>query len=126
MKMLLRCGGCVLMIAAAIGCWSGGQAAAAAGQANSPAQTYVRPTPPTRDPHTAGYVEAKELPDEFLTRVKNFKIRGSSGKLNIALDATQQQVEAIVLADETVKKWLDGNTPKKVIYVKNKMINVVV
>jgi len=23
----------------------------------------VRPTPPTRDPHTAGYVEAKELPD---------------------------------------------------------------
>jgi enterochelin esterase-like enzyme len=27
------------------------------------AQAYVRPTPPTRDPHTAGYVEAKELPD---------------------------------------------------------------
>jgi leucyl-tRNA synthetase len=47
-------------------------------------------------------------------------------ELNIALDATQQQVEAIVLGDDTVKKWLDGNTPKKVIYVKNKMINVVV
>lgn len=47
-------------------------------------------------------------------------------ELNIALDATQQQVEAIVLADDTVKKWLDGNAPKKVIYVKNKMINVVV
>ncbi|HXB93591.1 MAG TPA: class I tRNA ligase family protein, partial [Puia sp.] len=47
-------------------------------------------------------------------------------ELNIALDATQQQVEAIVLADETVKKWLDGNAPKKVIYVKNRMINVVV
>ena len=47
-------------------------------------------------------------------------------ELNIALDATQQQVEAIVLADDTVKKWLDGNSPKKVIYVKNKMINVVV
>jgi len=29
------------------------------------------------------------------------------------------------LADETVKKWIDGKTPKKVIYVKNKMINVV-
>src|ERR1700761_2959344 len=63
MKMLLRRRVCVLMIAAAIGCWSGGQAAAAAGQANAPAQRYVRPTPPTRDPHTAGYVEAKELPD---------------------------------------------------------------
>jgi leucyl-tRNA synthetase len=47
-------------------------------------------------------------------------------ELNIALDATQQQVEAIVLGDDTVKKWLDGNQPKKVIYVKNKMINVVV
>ncbi|HEY6902301.1 MAG TPA: class I tRNA ligase family protein [Puia sp.] len=47
-------------------------------------------------------------------------------ELNIALDATQQQVEALVLADEIVKKWLEGNAPKKVIYVKNKMINVVV
>jgi leucyl-tRNA synthetase len=47
-------------------------------------------------------------------------------ELNIALDATQQQVEAIVLADEVVKKWLEGNAPKKVIYVKNKMINVVI
>ena len=47
-------------------------------------------------------------------------------ELNIALDATQQQVEEIVLADDIVKKWLDGNTPKKVVYVKNKMINVVV
>ena len=47
-------------------------------------------------------------------------------ELNIALDATQQQVEKIVLADDIVKKWLDGNPPKKVIYVKNRMINVVV
>ena len=47
-------------------------------------------------------------------------------ELNIALDATQQQVEEIVLADEIVKKWLDGNPPKRVVYVKNKMINVVI
>jgi leucyl-tRNA synthetase len=46
--------------------------------------------------------------------------------LTIALDATQQQVEEMVLADETVKKWMDGKSPKKVIYVKNKMVNVVV
>lgn len=32
------------------------------------------------------YVEARELPDAFLKRVRNFKTRGSSGKLNIALD----------------------------------------
>jgi leucyl-tRNA synthetase len=47
-------------------------------------------------------------------------------ELNISLDATQQQVEEIVLTNETVKKWLDGKQPKKIIYVRNKMINVVV
>ena len=47
-------------------------------------------------------------------------------EITIALDATQEQVEKIVLADERVKKWLEGKAPKKVIYVKNKMVNVVV
>jgi leucyl-tRNA synthetase len=46
-------------------------------------------------------------------------------EITISLDATQQDVEAIVLTDETVKKWLEGKAPKKIIYVKNKMINVV-
>ncbi len=31
-------------------------------------------------------MDEKDLPEDFLHRVKNFKIRGSSGKLNIALD----------------------------------------
>src|SRR6185369_1199628 len=47
-------------------------------------------------------------------------------ELSISLDANQQQVEDLVLADESVKKWLNGKSPKKVIYVKNKMINLVV
>jgi leucyl-tRNA synthetase len=47
-------------------------------------------------------------------------------ELNISLDANQKQVEEMVLADETVRKWLKGNSPKKVIYVKNKMINIVI
>jgi leucyl-tRNA synthetase len=46
-------------------------------------------------------------------------------EINIALDATQQQVETIVLADGIVQKWLEGKQPKKIIYVKNRMINVV-
>jgi enterochelin esterase family protein len=33
------------------------------GQAPPPAQHTERPAPPTRDPHTPGYVDAKELPD---------------------------------------------------------------
>lgn len=31
-------------------------------------------------------VDRSDLPEDFLTRVENFKIRGSSGKLNISLD----------------------------------------
>jgi len=33
------------------------------GQSSPPAQRVERPAPPTRDPHTPGYVTAKELPD---------------------------------------------------------------
>jgi len=47
-------------------------------------------------------------------------------ELNISLDAGQQEVEELVLSNETVRKWLEGRPPKKVIYVKNKMINLVV
>jgi leucyl-tRNA synthetase len=47
-------------------------------------------------------------------------------ELNISLDATQQQVEEIILSNEALKKWFEGKQPKKIIYVKNKMINVVV
>lgn len=47
-------------------------------------------------------------------------------ELTLALDATQQQVEEKVLQDAVVQKWLEGKPPKKIIYVKHKMINVVV
>ena len=53
----------------------------------------------------------------------NGKVRAN---ITIALDAAQPEVEQIVLGNETVQKWLDGKTPKKIIYVKNKMVNVVV
>jgi len=43
-----------------------------------------------------------------------------------SLDADQAQVEEIVLGNDVVQKWLEGKGPKKIIYVKNKMINVVV
>ena len=46
-------------------------------------------------------------------------------ELTLSLDITQPEVEALVLQDAIVQKWLDGKAPKKIIYVKNKMINVV-
>ena len=53
----------------------------------------------------------------------NGKVRTT---INISLDAPADEVEKIVLADEIVLKWLDGKPPKKIIYVKGKMINIVV
>ena len=41
-------------------------AASAFAQSPPPAKPGERPTPPTRDPHTPGYVTAKELPDGFV------------------------------------------------------------
>ena len=46
--------------------------------------------------------------------------------LTIDLNATQEEVEKMVLQEPVVIKWLEGNSPKKIIFVKNKMINVVV
>lgn len=46
--------------------------------------------------------------------------------MNISLEASQNEVETLVLANDIVQKWLDGKSPKKIIYVKNKMVNIVV
>lgn len=46
--------------------------------------------------------------------------------MTISLEASQPDVEQLVLNNEIVQKWMDGKPPKKIIYVKNKMINVVV
>ncbi len=46
-------------------------------------------------------------------------------QINISLEATEQEVEQIVLQNEIVQKWLGGKSPKRLIYVKSKMINVV-
>ncbi len=45
--------------------------------------------------------------------------------INIAVDLEQPEVEKIVLANDVVQKWLEGKQPKKIIFVKNKMVNVV-
>ena len=47
-------------------------------------------------------------------------------EMEFPLDAAQDMVEKEVLADATIIKWLEGKEPKKIIYVKGKMINVVV
>ncbi len=53
----------------------------------------------------------------------NGKVRTNIG---IALDATQEQVQAIVLANELIQKWVEGKELKKFIFVPGKMINIVI
>jgi leucyl-tRNA synthetase len=53
----------------------------------------------------------------------NGKVRTN---ISIALDATQEQVEGIVLSNELIQKWIEGKPVKKFIFVKGKMINVVI
>ena len=61
---------------------------------------------------------AKEYPVSI-----NGKLRTT---IHIALDADAAQVEAIVLANEVIKKWLEDKPVKKFIFVKGKMVNVVI
>lgn len=46
-------------------------------------------------------------------------------ELDIALGASQADVERMIMGNDVVKKWLDGKQPKKVVYVPGKMINIV-
>ena len=59
---------------------------------------------------------------EFPVQV-NGKVRG---KITVAADADKASVEAAALADDKVQAFLDGATPKKVIVVPGKLVNLVV
>ncbi len=71
-----------------------------------------------------------KLSSNFLVESEKEYPISINGKLRttmvISLDASQQEVEKIVLKNETVQKWIDGKPIKKIIFVKNKMVNVVV
>ena len=47
-------------------------------------------------------------------------------RVMIPAEATEEQVMEIVKADEKAKPWLEGKTVVKVIYVKGKLINLIV
>ena len=53
----------------------------------------------------------------------NGKVRG---RLTVARGVSQQDVETRAYAEEAVKKFLEGKTPKKVVYVQDRLLNVVV
>jgi leucyl-tRNA synthetase len=63
--------------------------------------------------------------DEVLTVVIqiNGKVRG---KLEVAAEVTEEEIREMVLKSEPVARYLDGKSPKKVIYVPQKLVSIVV
>jgi leucyl-tRNA synthetase len=47
-------------------------------------------------------------------------------KLSFPIDASREAIHEAVMANEIVQKWLEGKTPKKVIIVPKKIINIVI
>src|SRR5690606_17756775 len=47
-------------------------------------------------------------------------------KMSLPLNLSREEIESRALENEVVQKWLEGNTPKKVIVVPQKIVNIVV
>jgi leucyl-tRNA synthetase len=69
--------------------------------------------------------DAEAAADEELLIVVqvNGKLRG---RITVPVDAAEDVVKAAAMADERVAPYLEGKSPRKVIYVPGKLLNVVV
>ena len=47
-------------------------------------------------------------------------------RINVPSSADNKEIEEIVFADEKVQSLLNGRNPKKVIIIKNRLVNIVV
>jgi leucyl-tRNA synthetase len=48
------------------------------------------------------------------------------GRLTMPANLSEQQAHAVALQSEAVRRHLNGQAPKKLIYVPGKLVNVVV
>ena len=68
--------------------------------------------------------QAATREDEITIPVQiNGKLRD---RLVLPADASEENIKAAALASETVRKYLDGREPKKVIVVPKKLVSIVV
>ncbi len=69
--------------------------------------------------------DPEALSQDALTLVVqvNGKLRG---QITVAVDADEATIRAAALADETVKRFIGDATPKKIVVVPRKLVNVVV
>ncbi len=82
------------------------------------------------EPGTLSYARYPIFKPEYLVEDEFAYPISVNGKtrinLNISLSLDQAGVEQFVLASPEVQKYLDGKTPKKVIVVKGRIVNLVV
>ena len=71
-----------------------------------------------------------KLENKYLTESEKEYPISINGKMRttitISLNAAQDEVEKIVLNNDIIQKWMEGKAAKKIIFVKGKMVNVVV
>ena len=68
--------------------------------------------------------ESKLVTDSMMIVIQvNGKVRD---KIEVAADEAEDEIKSQALAREKIQSWLDGNDPKKVIYVKDKLVSIVV
>lgn len=53
----------------------------------------------------------------------NGKLRGT---INVSADISEEEIKKQALAEPNVVKWLEGKEPKKLIYVKGKLVSIVI
>ncbi len=70
------------------------------------------------------------LNEEFLVEDEHEYPIAINGKMRVkmsfAVDKPNAEIQAEVLANENVQKWLEGKSPKKVIVVPKKIVNIVI
>jgi len=70
------------------------------------------------------YDENKLMSDTIMLAVQvNGKVRDT---IEVAIDLEEAAIKGMALGTEKIQKWLEGKEPKKVIYVKGKLVSVVV
>ena len=52
----------------------------------------------------------------------NGKVRAT---VEVPADISEKDAEKEALSNDNVKKWLEGKKPKKVIYIKGKLVSIV-
>ena len=81
-------------------------------------------------PGTLSYATFPVFNEEYLIETNHSYPVSFNGKMHFKMDLptalSPKEVELEVLSSELAKKWLEGKTPKKVIVVPGKIVNIVV